>query len=125
MSTKLLSAALNEGANITGDFAKKLLKLGGETSRYLRKNSPEDGDFDWSEIPAVDIPNLNASKINDGTFDIARLPTATDGEESSTKVVRANDSRISDERSRHITNGEADPDDGDGDNEDIYLQYEA
>jgi hypothetical protein len=40
----------------------------------------------------------NASDVNAGTLDIARLPVATSGTSNTTQVVRADDSRLSDSR---------------------------
>lgn len=49
-------------------------------------------------LVADDIPNLNTAKITSGTFAISFLPVATSGVPSSTQVVRADDSRLSDAR---------------------------
>lgn len=41
---------------------------------------------------------LTAADIGSGTFDLARLPVASSGASSATQVVRADDSRLSDDR---------------------------
>lgn len=47
------------------------------TARKILMSTSTAGLVEWQSLTANDIPNLNASKINAGTFGIARIPTGT------------------------------------------------
>lgn len=65
---------------------------------YNPSTSAVSSVFGRSGAVTAQAGDYAATDITSGTFDIARLPVASSGSSSSTQVVRADDSRLSDAR---------------------------
>ena len=75
--------------------------VSGDPNRYITGTNVST--FVRGEIVAADIPNLNASKINAGTFASARLPTATTSARGAVELATNAEARAATASNRAVT----------------------